>query len=467
MHSLNALPGIRQGVCIEMADSAKRNVLFIIADDWSPIAKCYGNDVIQTPHIDRLAQRGTTFDHAYCSSPSCAVSRACIFTGQHAHQHGQYGHCHGVHTFRTMDKCMSLPRLLQKHGIASALIGKKHTAPQSVYPFDLETPSNMGNQKVMRKDAAAFLDQIGDKPFYLHMGSSNPHRSGDPSGFNNTHNPEGYEPVVYDPADVVVPDFLPDIPETREELAEYYQAISRYDALVGEMLELLEERGKLDDTLVVVTTDHAMPWPGGKASSFDTGHRCPLIIAAPGQQKQGIHSQAMFSWVDFCPTLMDWYGIDASEHPEAFGKSVLPVLEEEEPDGWDHVYFSHCFHEVTNYYPYRVLREPRYKFVQNLASELRTPLPTDLYRSKTWQAILRDDIEMMGKRPTQHFLHQPKEALYDLEADPVEAVNLIDKPEHAERVKRMRDQVVQFRYDTKDPWIELSWQHGEVPEGMP
>ena len=85
------------------------SVLFIIADDWSPIARCYGNRVIKTPNVDALAERGVVFDYAFCTSPSCAVSRACILTGQHSHTHGQYGHCHGIHGFRTHESIQSTP----------------------------------------------------------------------------------------------------------------------------------------------------------------------------------------------------------------------------------------------------------------------------------------------------------------------------------------------------------------------
>ena len=80
-------------------NNSYKNVMFVIADDWSRIAKCYGNEIIRTPHIDAFAERGVVFDYAFCTSPSCAVSRACILTGQHSHTHGQYGHCHGIHGF--------------------------------------------------------------------------------------------------------------------------------------------------------------------------------------------------------------------------------------------------------------------------------------------------------------------------------------------------------------------------------
>ena len=120
----------------------KPSVLFLIADDWSRIARCYGNAAIQTPNIDALAEEGTVFDYAFCTSPSCAVSRACILTGQHSHTHGQYGHCHGIPGIRTHEFTQSIHKILQANGFATACIGKKHVEPANVYPFDYEPQVN-------------------------------------------------------------------------------------------------------------------------------------------------------------------------------------------------------------------------------------------------------------------------------------------------------------------------------------
>ena len=142
---------------------------------------------------------------------------------------------------------------------------------------------------------------------------------------------------------------------------------------------------------------------------------------------------------------------------------MLPILDEAHPEGWDEVFFSHTFHEITNYYPYRALRGRKYKYVRNLYPELTTPLPSDLWRSTTWQAIEGEGLEM-GDRPTQKFLHQDAEALFDVEDDPAEARNLIDEPSLQAVAEEMRMKVRAFRVDTKDPWVLASRQGGE--EGL-
>ena len=256
-----------------------KNALFLIADDWSRLASCYGNSVVKTPRIDAFAREGVVFDHAFCTSPSCAVSRACILTGHHSHTHGQYGHCHGIHGFRTGETMTSTPQALRAAGFATACIGKKHVEPHSVYPFEFEPEVNSRSPAELAAAARTFLSDNADRPFYLHVGFSDPHRAG--RGFANDREWPGVSEQIYRPEDVVVPDFLPDLPEVRADLADYYQAVSRFDHGIGLLLDVLEESGRADDTLVIVTTDHAMPFPGAKASFFDSGHHCPFIIRTP------------------------------------------------------------------------------------------------------------------------------------------------------------------------------------------
>ena len=145
--------------------TTQRNVLFLIADDWSRIADCYGNSVVRTPRIDAFAPRG----HGLRSKPSapalrCAVSRACILTGYHSHTHGQYGHCHGIHGFSTHPHITSTLSSLKAHGYATACIGKKHVEPPSVYPFDFEPEVNARNGVELARAAHDFWAAHPDQP---------------------------------------------------------------------------------------------------------------------------------------------------------------------------------------------------------------------------------------------------------------------------------------------------------------
>ena len=210
----------------------------------------------------------------------------------------------------------------------------------------------------MAAKVTQFLNENIDTPFYLHIGSTHPHRAG--KGFGNDQTPAGIQPGSYTPDEIIVPNFLPDVPAVREDLADYYESVSRCDAVVGAVLDALDASGsRRRETLVFVTTDHAMPFPGAKASSFDSGHHCPLLISSPTQQKRGFHNQALVNWVDFCPTMLDWcwslrtptemthFQADQSSQSLKMTARIRATVHGR------NTYFSHCFHEVTNYYPYR------------------------------------------------------------------------------------------------------------------
>ncbi len=432
-----------------------RNAVLILADDWSRLAGCYGSPVIQTPHIDEFARRAVVFDNAFCTSPSCAVSRACLLTGQHAHTHGQYGHSHGIQGFATHAWMSSIPKDFRAAGFATACIGKKHVKPHEVYPFEF----NAGDQKAAAMLAATreFLSQNSGRPFYLHLGLTEPHRVG--LGYNNEREQPGIAPVEYAPEAVIVPPFLPDLPAVREDLAAYYQAVSRFDSIVGALLETIDSFGRADETLIIVSTDHAMPFPGAKASMFDSGHHCPFLIRAGAASPAG-RNDAMMNWTNVRPTIHDWCGVPAPADLPA--RSLLPILGEPNPRGWDETYFSHCFHEVMDYNPYRVLHGRRYKFVRNLAPGLKVPFPTDLYRSPTWSAARQAEVSMMGERPTARILSRESEELYDLQTDPVEAVNRIGEPALRQIADEMRQKLIDFRVRTRDPWLEVDFQEGRL-----
>lgn len=437
--------------------------MVLIADDWSPIAGCYGDTVVRTPRIDAAAGRGMVFDRAFCASPSCAVSRATILTGLHAHTHGQYGHTHGVHGFRTHDSVMSVPRVLAASGVRTACLGKLHTAPAAVYPFGTVEEGLMWNTAALAGRAASWLREGGSAPFYLHAASAFPHRagSGESEDYGIGRDPLAAAEPPFDPGSIPVPDWLPDHPDVRRDLAGYYAGIACWDRFVGAALDALDASGRGPDTLVIVMSDHGMPFPGAKASAFEGGHRCPLIVIAPGAPG-GRRSAAMVSWVDLAPTVYEWLGAPAGSSPADLpGRSLLPVLAGDDA-GRDEVWYSHCFHEVTNYFPYRVLRRRRWKYVLNLAHRLDQPLPSDLFRSLTWAAVRRDGLDRLGRRPRDRFLRHDHEELFDLESDPVEAINRIADPGAAAVAAEMRAAMLAFRRRTRDPWLEVSFQEGEL-----
>jgi N-sulfoglucosamine sulfohydrolase len=427
----------------------RHNVILLIADDMGLTLGCYGDKVGKTPHLDSLAKRGTRFSHAFATVSSCSPSRASIFTGQYTHTCGQIGLAHAEHNFHTRPNVRSLPSLLRPAGYRTGIIGKVHVLPKSVYDFDVQLDRiNPRNGVVMARAARKFVDDAGDRPFCLVMGYTDPHRAA--RGFANDGKYPGIPATRYDPKSVPLPYFIPDAADARADLADYYESASRLDHNVGLVLEELKAAGRADDTLVIFLSDNGIPFPGAKTTVYDAGLRLPLIVHRPGQKKTGIVNRAMVSWVDILPTILDWAGV---KPPKLAGRSILSVLEEESPRGWDIVFASHTFHEVTMYYPMRSVRTRSHCYIRNLAHRLDFPFASDLYNSPTWQGILKRGDTMLGKRSVEQYLHRPAEELYDLETDPHELKTLAGDAAHAKTLAELRSTLRNWQEQTADPWV--------------
>lgn len=435
--------------------AAQRNIVLMIGDDHGLELGCYGHPVIKTPSMDRLAASGTRFTYGFAAVSSCSPSRSVLYTGMYNHTNGQYGLAHAVHNFASFPSVVSMPALLRKAGYRTALIGKHHVRPEENYPFDmLPCPGGPRNVIAMAETARKFFGNIGETPFLLVMGYTDPHR--DATDFANKGTYRGVKEVHYDPADIIVPPFLADAIETRQDLAQYCQSVSRLDQGIGAMLDAIEQTGHADDTLVIYVSDNGIPFPGAKTTLYDPGVNLPCLIRSPAQKQRGVVNHAMISWVDIAPTILDWAGVALAK--DTAGRSVLPILDETDPAGWDTIFGSHTFHEVTMYYPMRMIRTRKYKYILNLAHELEYPIAGDLWNGLTWQSSLRRGDTQFGCRTVDALLHHPKEELYDLDADPNETRNLAGDPAHADVLADLRTRLRAWQEKTKDPWV-IKYQH--------
>jgi N-sulfoglucosamine sulfohydrolase len=290
-----------------------------------------------------------------------------------------------------------------------------------------------------------------EQPFLLVVGYSDPHRA--PENFGNTREWPGVQRQTYAPSEVVVPPHLPDVPAVRQDLAHYYESVSRLDSGVGLLLAALQKAGHDADTLVVYLSDNGRPFPGAKTTLYDAGIHLPLIIAAPDADRHGVRSDAMVSWIDIMPTILDWADAPGPRGYALPGRSLLPILGQEKPSGWDRAFASHAFHEIQQYYPMRALRTREHKYILNLASELSYPIAGDIESSPSWQAIQRTPSLGLGRRTLAAFLHRPREELYDLTADPNELKNLAADPASRSVLERLRAEMSRFRAETHDPWL--------------
>ncbi|MBN2507350.1 MAG: sulfatase [Verrucomicrobia bacterium] len=494
------LPGILAALlalgCTQTPAAPKPNIVLFVTDDESPIAGCYGSPVIQTPHLDRLAAEGTRFTRAFATTASCSASRSVLLTGLHNHANGQYGHAHDYHKFETFAACaaLSLPRQLKSLGYRTAHVGKLHVAPETVYSFDRWLKSGHGrNTPSWVQACAPLFEEPSEQPFFLCFWTHDPHRSGEtvenapetlkPNRFGNPPPERSYPgtaEVPYNPATLPVPAFLPDTPECRRELAQYYQSCTRTDKALGALVAALKAARQYDHTLIVFTADHGMAFPGAKTTVYEAGLHVPFVVKMPGV-KGGIANDALISHADLAPSLLDAAGgydaarrapatllpVPAVGHAENpgpkfaryHGRSWLRLLGKEHGHGWDEVMASHTFHEIQMYYPMRALRDRRFKLIWNIAAPLPYPFASDLWAASTWRAQYQKGLDApYGRRTVGSYIQRPRFELYDLEADPSESKNLAAHPAFATQLETMKQRLKAAQIATGDPWV-MKWSY--------
>jgi N-sulfoglucosamine sulfohydrolase len=485
--------------------AAERNIVFFITDDESPTLGCYGDKAAVTPNIDAVAADGTVFLNAFATTASCSASRSVVMSGLHNHRNGQYGHAHAFHKFASWHNVVSLalPRVISNSGYRTAQIGKYHVAPEEVFRYETYLKGDGRNAVKMADACQDFINnEEDDRPFFIYFGTSDPHRGGGKDKtsklelkadlFGNKPNDgshPGVKEVIYDPADVIIPPFMSDTPETREELAQYYQSCARIDQGVGRLVEILKEAGVYDKTLIVFTSDHGMAFSGGKTTVYEAGLNVPFVVRNPYEKNRGVRSKALISHIDITPSLLDFAGgldkktnapkdmIDADKYwkdrgenvkenrgPRGGlkgyqGKSWIDVIGKTDGEHWDSIFASHTFHEIQMYYPMRVVRDKKYKLIWNIAHPLPYPFASDLWAASSWQAQFKKGMDApYGRKTVGQYIHRAEFELFDIEKDPQEGHNLALSTEYADILEEYKQKLKAYQKKMQDPWI-MKWDY--------
>lgn len=440
--------------CVSLyGQAAEKNVVLMISDNqtWFDTG-CYGNTVVQTPNIDRLAAEGVRFRSAFATTASCGPSRAVIYSGLLTHRNGQYAHPHREHNQQIRPDVTTVFSMLKNNGYRTGLIGKDHIRPLEKYPIDWKPRAKSRDVNGMTASADRFIRESKD-PFFLVMSFGDPHPvSIDGKAWGIPGKQNGYTPTVYDPDDIKVPGFLPDTPEVREGIAGYYQQITRMDYGVGKVLESLKKHGHKDDTLVIFTADHGTSEPGAMGTHYEPGVRVPFVVYRPGLKKPGVVNSALVAFTDITPTILDWTATKFDKY-KLHGRSFLPILETQNPTGWEHALLSHVGHDVFAHYPMRTLRGQRYKLIWNVNYRSEYPLPIDTVQRRTWLNARKSDHQLLGARSIDAFLHRPQLELYDLQNDPWEVKNLATEPSAKTVLDKSVAELVKRLEEQQDPWL--------------
>lgn len=418
------------------------NIVYIHSHDTGRYVQPYGH-AIDTPNIQRFAEQGVLFRQAFCAGPTCSPSRAGLLTGQSPHSAGMVGLAH--RGFALNDPTQHLATTLRRAGYRTALMGVQHVIDKDNWAklgYD-EFPGEGKERDDAHTRAARWLDERSDdKPFFLDCGFFLTHRTGKHAGRNSYHNHA--ESPLGDPRYIRPPAPLPDTPQTRQDMADFMVAARRYDDRVGSILDQLDKHGLRDNTLVILTTDHGIAFPGMKCSLTDHGMGVLLMMRGPAGFSGGKVVDGMVSHIDIYPTLCDVLGIDRPRWLQ--GQSVLPLVKGEQAELHDAVFGEVTYHAA--YEPKRAVRTTRYKYIRHFGGRGKGVMPNcDDSVSKT----LRVDAGWRD-RPVA------EERLYDLLFDPVEACNRVDDADYAEALADMRSRLDTWMRDTNDPLLK-----GPVP----
>jgi N-sulfoglucosamine sulfohydrolase len=422
---------------VNLAPAAEKpNLVVFICDDLGVLDLApYGAKDVRTPNMERVATAGLKFTRAFVASPSCAPSRAALLTGLMPARNGAEPN----HS-RPREEIKKLPAYLQELGYEVASFGKvAHYGHAAYYRFDVIEGEGFQRYEAIGQAADFLNHRNSKKPLCLFVGTHWPHVPW-PEG-------QGYEASA-----VRVPPTHVDTAETRVWRTRYYAAVTKGDDDLGTVLDAVRERLDPKNTFTFFTSDHGAQWPFGKWNLYDAGIRVPLIVAGPGI-KAGATSEAMVSWVDILPTLVELAG--GTPPKEIDGRSFAGVLRGEKAMHRDEIYTTHSGDRDFNVYPIRSVRDGRWKYILNLHPEYQHATHINRAAGGDGLAYFRSWEEAAKKDPVaakivQRYKERPQEELYDLADDPQEQNNVAGEPQNASRLAEMRAKVAAWMKEQGD-----------------
>lgn len=438
----------------------KPNILFITADDMNYNSTgIYGCEVENvTPNINNLGEEGIRFEHAHVNIAICQPSRQVLMTGRYPHRNGAPG-------FDPIDSNIpTITEELDKEGYINGIVGKViHLEPEDKYCWDTcikvyNDENDYGrNPELYFKYCKEFFEKANNKnqPFFMMANSHDPHRP----FVNSKQEKRTFDRHIdysreYNSVEISVPDFLPDIPPVRKEIAQYYSSVHRCDETVGQILRALEETGNKENTIVMFISDNGMAFPFAKTNCYLNSTRTPWIVRWPEEIKAGVvDKKHIISGIDFMPTILDAVGLEQIEGMD--GESFLPLLKGETQSNREDVFTVMNKTYAERYYPMRCIQNKKFGYIFNSWSDNMTFFINESKSGLTYRAMeeaAEDDGEI--KKRVDMYNYRQKEEFYDFENDPDALNNLINDPEYEQEINELRNKLIKKMAKTEDPLLE-------------
>ena len=430
------------------------NVLLITADDlnWNSVG-AYGCPVENvTPNIDAFAATAMRFERAHVTCAVCMPSRSVLATGLYPHNNG----IEGFQGDRLVPGTTSVMEHLRDAGYRCGLLGKlRHSSAgyddRWDFAFDMEDLDRGRSPELYGLRAREFFESCGDQPFYFMANSHDPHRPfyGSAQEADRWPEPTPRPSRVYGEDEVTIPGFLPELPEVRLEMSEYFSSVRRCDDTVGAVLDALEATGKAENTLVLFISDNGMAVPFAKTNCYLHSTKTPWIMRAPGRTLAGsVESEHFVSGIDWWPTVAEWCGV---ELPDRDGRSMLGLLNGETQEGRDVVFTE--FNETAGKrsFPMRCVQDGRFGYIFNAWSDGEREFRNESMNGRTWKAMCTaaETNAAIASR-VELFSHRVREELYDFRADPDALHNLADDARFSRELERLRGMLANHLEKTGD-----------------
>ena len=438
----------------ESSPPSRPNIIFAFADDWGfPHAGIYGDKVVNTPNFDSLALNGLLFNNAFCASPSCSASRASVLTGRYPNQIEA-----GANLWSYLpNKYKVYPEILAEAGYHTGY-SDKGWGPGAGWIEGWATHEEGYQDNPAGKKYDSFENFLEDKsnadqPFSFWFGSTDPHRPYDAG--------EGIR-AGKKIDDVELPSYLYNSLENKSDMLDYYNRVERFDRDIGNIITVLKERGLLENTFIVITSDNGHPFDRAKANLYDAGTRVPMVIYWKDKVVQGERDE-LINLLDLMATFVDLAGLPEPENVSS--KSLLPLLlENKKDDRYDRVFLSREKHYFPNQerevseesYPMRAVRTKDFLYIRNIKPE-RWPGITPLANSEMEAQLL--NYESYPKDSQVYikglaFGKRQAEELFDIANDPHNLNNLADDHNYLKLKNELKGKLYEWMVEVKDPMVD-------------
>ena len=442
------------------AQNKPLNILLITADDLNYSSVGFmGCPIPNTsPNIDKLASQGLIFTNSYNNIAVSQPSRAVMATGMYAHNSGVEGF------FHTKKEIPTLMSVLGENGYMTGVAGKaKHSTPIDSYKWDtyLDMPE-LGEGRDPRLYYKEFTKFVGKakaegKPFYFMANSHDPHApfhgsKREKRAFPNKNFPDAS--YVFTSEDITeVPGFLADLPETRNELAQYYSSVRRLDDTVGELLRVLEEQGLADNTIVMFLADNGMDFPFAKTNCYMNSNKTPWIVRWPGVTEAASKDDTHFiSTIDFMPTVLD--ACDIEFDGDVDGRSFAPILKGKNQKKRTEVYSQFYETSASNSFPMFAIHDAHFVYIYSPWAVHNTVFKNCAWAGETFKAMGNSTNTAIQQR-YNFFKTRTVEELYDAKNDPDGLINLAKDPKYTKTMERYHKKMEQWMISSEAWGLEL------------